>query len=443
MILKITTPPKVPMLIPNHTLPHDTYRIPARKLKKQKPHRETRTPLADKTASNNLTARPHHPTSSMLLHSLSTAGEANLLPSSSRVPCSPDVPSFRPLPPLPSSSTLQLPSFLDFSSRSFTSIAGRTPSPFSCLSSCIPVRETEDNKVFEGPQWIPAFHHPNSPYVPWSSPVRRRILPPLSLPPSPICPSPCIRSGAVAPEPWASSTFSQAHHKSGKQRLSSSWKSFKNAIKKGVKTVVSRLGKSRTPLRMMCIGQDAYDDPEEIQTSDAIRSTLAEPRSSGPRHSLGSLVSSDSMALAAWLAERHASASRVIDNSPREMSVEQYELTGSWLDLRRCDRGWLCGVQDCDMHTASGSPHAASEHPNGLRMAMPFDSADLLSVPQPGPRATALPFASGPFPAPRGFHSLPRLPCQISSAQEAKPAALKNCLTRNRELSMPGGWTFN
>ncbi|KAG6381346.1 hypothetical protein JVT61DRAFT_5756 [Boletus reticuloceps] len=393
MILKITTPQKVPMLIPNHTLPHDTYRIPARKLKKQKPHRETRTPLADKTASNNLAARPHHPTSSMLLRSLSTAGEANLLPqkdaSSSRVPCSPD-----------------LPSFLDFSSRSFTSpeepprhsaaslpasVIFRVSSPPVASSRRVAVRETKDNKVFEGPQWIPAFHHPNSPYVPWSSPVRRRILPPLSLPPSPVCPSPCIRSGAVAPEPWASSTFSQAHNKSGKQRLSSSWKSFKNAIKKGVKTVVSRLGKSRAPLRTMCIGQNmrcTYDDPEEIQTnwtSDAIRSTLAKPRSSGPRRSLGSLVSSDSMALAAWLAERHASASRVIDNSPREMSVEQYELVGSWLDLRRCDRGWLCGVQDCDMHTASGSPYAARECPNGLRMAMPFDSADLLSVPHPGP----------------------------------------------------------
>lgn len=53
MILEITTPPKVPTLIPSHSIHHDTY-IPGRKLRKQKPHRETRPPLADKTASNNL-----------------------------------------------------------------------------------------------------------------------------------------------------------------------------------------------------------------------------------------------------------------------------------------------------------------------------------------------------------------------------------------------------
>lgn len=52
MILKITTPQKVPTLIPNHTLDHDTH-LPPRK-RKQKPYREIRAPLADKTASNNL-----------------------------------------------------------------------------------------------------------------------------------------------------------------------------------------------------------------------------------------------------------------------------------------------------------------------------------------------------------------------------------------------------
>ena len=58
MILKISAPPKVPTLIPNDH--HDTYRIPVRKLRKQKPHRDTRTPLADKTASvcNSTTPSP-------------------------------------------------------------------------------------------------------------------------------------------------------------------------------------------------------------------------------------------------------------------------------------------------------------------------------------------------------------------------------------------------
>ncbi|KAI9572795.1 hypothetical protein HD554DRAFT_1359332 [Boletus coccyginus] len=407
----------------------------------------------------------------MLLHTLSTAGKANLPPSkdssSPRVPCSLDVPSFRPLPPLPSASTLQLPSFLDLST-SFASLVDPPPrrstaslpasallrisSPPVASSRNVVVRKTKNNKSFEGPHWIPAFHHPNSPYVPWSSPVRQRILPL----PSPVCPSsPCIRSGAVAPEPWTSSTFSQAHHRSGKERLSSSWKSCKNTIKKCVKTVVSRLGKSRSSLRTLCTSRDMlykYDDtdtPTVVQpnlTSNAMRPTLPSPHSSGPRDSLASFVSSDSTTLAAWLAERCATASCVLDKTPREMSVEEYELMGSWLDLRHCDGGWVCGVQDCGMHTAGGSPCAASERPNGLRMAMPFDSADLLSVAHPSPLAPPSSFPTGSFSAPPRFHSLPRLPCQsfdLHSTQEAKPATTERCLARCRELSMPGGWTFN
>ena len=409
----------------------------------------------------------------MLLHTPSTAGEVKLLsPKDSSSPSSPDIISFRPLPPLPSASTLQLPSFLNFSSQSLDSLADPSPRrstaslPASALfrvsSSPVPssrrvvIRKTKNSKVFEGPQWIPAFHHPNSPYVPWSSPVRRRILPPTSpLPPSPLSlSSPRIRSGAVAPEPWASSTFSQAHYTSRKERLSSSWKNFKHSVKKGVKTVISHLGKSTKSLKTPCTGQDMLRTYDDIDTaivqphlsSDAMRATLFKAHSRSSRDSLASLVSSDSKTLTAWLAERRATASCVADNIPLEMSVEEYELMGSWLDLRHCDGGWLCGIQDCDMHSAGGSPCAASEFPHGLCTAMPFDSAGLLST---IPRPPAWPFPLGPHSAPPRFYSLPRLPCQsfdIHSAQEVEQTTLKNagrCLTRCRELSMPGGWTFS
>jgi hypothetical protein len=56
VILKITASPKVPTLIPSHSLNHDT--IPARKLRKQK---SPRPPLADKPASNNLVCNPTTP----------------------------------------------------------------------------------------------------------------------------------------------------------------------------------------------------------------------------------------------------------------------------------------------------------------------------------------------------------------------------------------------
>ncbi|KAG9314527.1 hypothetical protein JVU11DRAFT_5324 [Chiua virens] len=460
MILRITTSQKVSTLIPNPSGQGDSYTT-LRKLRKQKPLQETRTPLADKTASTNLDHRPPNPTSSMLLHAPFTTGEVGLLSptdATSRVSCSPDVPSFRPLPPLPSASTLQLPSFLNFSSQSFPSLADPpphfpTPSLFRVSSSVVTssrrtvVRKTKNNKVLEGPQWIPAFHHPNSPYVPWSEPVRRRILPPSSpLPVTPVCPSPIIRSGAVAPEPWASSIFSQPLEKSRRDRLSSSWKSFRDSIKKGVKTVVSRLGKSRKSIRTLCTGQDmlhTYDDAfiESGWTSDVAHSGR------DPHDSLASFVSSDFKTLATWLAERRVNDICDADNFPKEISVEEYELTGSWLDLRLCeDGGWVCGVQDCGMHTAGGSPYVTGEYPDGLRMAMPFDSAQLLSVTYPAPTEPAARPSPKSLPASPRSQSLPRLPGQyfdVHSTQEAKPAKItERCLPRYRELSMPGGWTF-
>ena len=405
----------------------------------------------------------------MLLHAPSTTGEVKLLslndPSPPKVPCSPDVPFFRPLPPLPSASALHLPSFLDLSTQSLDALADPLPrrsatslpasalfrvSPSPVPSSRRAARKTRNNKVIEGPQWIPAFHHPNSPYVPWSSPVRRRILPPTSpLPPSPLTlSSPRIRPGAVAPEPWASSTFSQAHDKSRKERLSRSWKSFRNSVKDGVRTAVSHLGRSTKPLRTLCTGQDmlrTYDDTNTafVQphvSPDAMQAPSVEAHSRGSHDSLASFVSSDSRTLAAWLAERRATATRVSDGIAVEMSVEAYELVGSWLDLRHRDEGWLCGIDDCDVHTVGGSPCAVNEYANGLRTAMPFDSADLLSAVHPPPSVSARPFPLGPFSAARQFHSLPRLPCQtfdIHSTLEAE-----RCMGR-RELSMPGGWTFS
>ena len=388
----------------------------------------------------------------MLLHAPSTPGELKLLSPIDSSLRPPDLPFFRPLPPLPSASTLQLPSFLNFSSQSLDSSADTPPHssatslPGSALFSSshhVVVRRTK-NTVFEGPHWIPAFHHPNSPYVPWSSPVRRRILP---LPSSPSISSPHIRSGAVAPEPWASSAFSQDHDESRRERLSRSWKSLKNSVKKGVKTVMSHLGKSTKSLRTICTGQDmlrAYDDDTALVQphlpSDAVRATLANGHSRCSRDSLASFVSSDSRTLAAWLAERRTSAPCISDNSPVEMSMEDYELMGSWLDLRHCNGGWLCGIPDCGMHTVGGSPCLANEHPNALRMAMPFDSADLLSAMHKSPKVSAWPFPVGPFSVAPRFFSLPQLPCQsfdIHSAQKAAP-----CLARCRELSMPGGWTF-
>ncbi|KIJ68245.1 hypothetical protein HYDPIDRAFT_106404 [Hydnomerulius pinastri MD-312] len=485
MILKISAPSKIPTIISNRTLDHDPY-INVKKVKKPKTQRASRPPLADKPSSNNMAHLAPPPkekvNSSMLLNiPCCPPSQPSVVPAKEVTPprvtrSVTDTNSFRPLPPLPSASTLQLPSFLNFSTQSFTpppepqtqrstsslpaSVLFRVSStPVSSRRKVI-VRKTKNKKVHEGPHWIPAFHHPNSPYVPWTSPVRRRILPPPSpLSPSPVIFSPhCSRSGAVAPEPWASDISSETHKKSGKEKLSSSWKSFKNSLKKGVKNVVAHLGKSRKSLKSSCNSQNMLRTYDETDTTTAHKSNITfaanpspptRPESSCSRRSLASFVSSDSKALVTWLAERCATAPEVADDSPGGMSVEEYELMGSWLDLRHRDGEWVCGVKDCDLHTPDGSPNALCCHLKVFRTAMPFDSPDLLMSPAE-PMAPSPSFSSEFLATPSRFCSLPRLPSQsfdIALIYKERPGVYPNaerCLIskKSRELSMPGGWTF-
>ncbi|KAF8844097.1 hypothetical protein BDN67DRAFT_1008526 [Paxillus ammoniavirescens] len=484
MILKISAPSKLPTIISNHPLDHDPY-IKLKKLKKAKPQRASRPPLADKTSFNNVALNPP-PTETVINPMLLNVpccptSEVKVLTAKDatppRVGRSPaDTNSFRPLPPLPSASTLQLPSFLNFSTQSLTPPA--EPQPRRSTSSLpasvlfrvsstpvssrrrVVIRKTKNKKVYEGPHWIPAFHHPNSPYVPWTSAARLRILPlpsPLSPPlsTSPVLPPFFSRSGAVAPEPWASDISSEIHKKSAKEKLSSSWKSFKNSVKNGVKNVVTHLGKSRKCLKKPYNSQDiprTRDGTDTItahkfnMTSIASPSLPLRPVSSC---SLASFASSDSKTLSTWLAERRTTAPEVADDSAGEMSVEEYELMGSWLDLRHNDREWVCGVNGCDLHTSDGSPNVMCDHFKVFRTAMPFDSADLLVAPTQ-PREPSPSFSSEIL-APLRFSSLPRLPSQsfnIVSACKEEPGVYPNaerCLTskKSRELSMPGGWTFS
>ncbi|KIK98790.1 hypothetical protein PAXRUDRAFT_636619 [Paxillus rubicundulus Ve08.2h10] len=483
MILKITAPSKLPTIISHHTLDHDPY-IKVKKVKKSKPQRASRPPLADKTSSNNV-ALNLPPTETvitpMLLNvSCCPTSEVKALAAKDatppRVGRSPaDTDSFRPLPPLPSASTLQLPSFLNFSTQSLTppvepqlrrstsslpaSVLFRVSSTPVSSPRRVVIRKTK-KKVYEGPHWIPAFHHPNSPYVPWTSAARQRILPPPSPPPaSPVRLPPFFsRNGAVAPEPWTSDASLKIPKKSTKERLSTSWKSFKDSVKNGVRNVVAHLEKSRKTLKKSSNSQDILRTRHGIDTITTVKFDMfstANPslpprlESSCSRYSLASFASSDSKTLSTWLAERRTTAPEAADDSAGEMSVEEYELTGSWLDLRHNDGEWVCGVKDCDLHTSDGSPNVMCEHPKAFRTAMPFDSADLLMAPI-RPREPSLSFSSGIL-APPQFSSLPRLPSQsfnIVSACKGKPGVYPNaerCLTskKSRELSMPGGWTFS
>jgi hypothetical protein len=382
-----------------------------------------------------------------------------------------DIESFRPLPPVPSASTLQLPSFLNFSTtHSLTPSSENQPPPKSSRSlpvsilfrqssshvSVPPVviRKTKNAKVYEGPQWIPAFHNPNSPYVPWPSPVRRRILLPLT-PESPTSSHPCSRSGAVAPEPWSS--HSNAETVTNVEKRSSSWKNFVGSIRSGIRSVksgVSRIGKVHRFSRRRAEVFTGYgDDPSAGDCAVVAENTsptslvLQTEDSSDSRVSLGSLVSSDSTALAAWLTERHT-ASDTSFKSPG-MSLEEYEMMGSWLDLPRGNGDWVCGVQGCYVHTPNGSVGALCSGQPIFRTAMPFDATVLESLKTPMPKRMPLPISTVDSSTPLPFRSLPLLPFQGSAMspkilETSEDPSIECVLVsdKSRELNMPGGWMF-
>lgn len=379
-----------------------------------------------------------------------------------------DEDSFRPLPPLPTASPLQLPSFLDLSVPSSTPTSAfpihRSTSSAPTALFCVPaeprkrfVRKAR-KEVPAGPHWIPAFHHPNSPYVPWTLPVRQRILPP----PSPVSlspdeSSPCSRSGALAPEPWASHSFSDSPKFSRKDKGSSSWKSFKNTIKKGVKRVVARLGKtkkvSKEPPNIQDIPRSSGDN-NIMGTCTTPAAICPEPPilvdNSRSRISMASFSSSDSTTLATWLAERCTAASETAHHASGGMSIEAYEFMGSWLDLRHVDDGWVCGHQECSVHLSDGTPNAMCGHVTVFRAAMPFDGPDLYkTVPQRV--ASTLFLSTESLIVPSRFCSLPRLPshsfdmaapCGTVSSPGRADAERRLPCKKSREVSMPGGWTF-
>ncbi|KAF9243946.1 hypothetical protein BU15DRAFT_59771 [Melanogaster broomeanus] len=402
MILKISAPSKLPTILSNHTLDHDPC-INAKKLKKCKPQRANRPPLADKTSSNQAALFP--PTK-----------ETVISPMVLTISCCPASESLAP-PEKPQTqhSTSSLPASTLF----------RTSSTPVSSHRRVVIRKSKNNKVYEGPHWIPAFHHPNSPYVPWTPSVRQRILPPSSpQSSSPVFPSPDLsRSGAIAPEPWASDTFSDIPKKSAKEKLSSSWKSLKHSIKKGVKNPRHAAIHATNTVPLSYTYSIRHPPPARTFPPDL--------RAHAPATRWHHSSPPDSKTLANWLTDRRTTAPEVADDSPEEMSVEEYELMGSWLDLRLGDGEWICGVKDCELHAPDGSPNVMVEHFKMFQTAMPFDSPDLLLT-RTQPRPPLPSFSSDVLATPsRGGNT--RLPerGEMFNKQEIP------------RLSMPGGWTFS
>ncbi|KAH7915354.1 hypothetical protein BJ138DRAFT_1141938 [Hygrophoropsis aurantiaca] len=470
MVLQINIPSNMlPSAGPKSGLDGQPY-IDAKKVKTRKGRRAGRSPLADKTPINNKTVPcPVQPTA---IKARSEDVPVSSLPQKRSRPTSH---SFKPLPAVPSASTLQLPSFLNFSSqlsirpsppvlqqstpKQHTSVLFQPPSSARTTSRRrVVIQRSTHKKVHEGPLFIPAFHHPNSPYVPWDDLDRRRILPlaaELTSAPNSSHPSLCnVEKPQGAPK---LSVEPEPIKKVGK--LSTTWTRLKVTVKGSLKTALSHIGKpNNSPRGKKETLHTCLPSCKANNTSDHGMTFAENPSPSSPtsqcsrtrliRTSLASFASSDSSTLAAWIAVRRES-SETTRNTDQEISLNDYEVRGSWLDLSRGEGEWPCGVPDCDLHTLDGSPNSTCQGLKIFRTTMPFDRTHETSLTPIRVQVPSPAFSSDFHPTPPQFYSLPRLPSQCF---ELKPGSMEHLALDNagptllakksRDLSMPGGWTF-
>lgn len=371
---------------------------------------------------------------------------------------------------MPKSSPLRT-SFLDFSLHSTPPLpeSDSEATPPTIPSSIPPQRsanlardqpkcdEAAPPAIHDEPFLIPAFQHPNSPYVPWAPPIRRRILNPItSVSRGSLLSSynsrPISRSGARAPEP--------AETPEPLQRISPAlkgWKQFRQTISHNFNHIATRLGALKQPFSSKRPISPSAPTSHVMQThsishEDTFFATNYSPSPISPlvvltgrrifTPSTASLASSDSATLAAWLATRQRASLQERDYDPGSlMTLDEYERVGSWLDLPgdgKIDGKWVCGVPGCEIHARHMLMHAGRvttlEFP-AARERMSQESSSYVRALQRNAQSQC--------------HSSPQFRARISStrggpATHAVSSLLSASLSdrRERETSMPGGWTF-
>lgn len=356
--------------------------------------------------------------------------------------------SFHPLPPVLRSSLLQLPSFLNYSFYPSTPPKPcPQPSPATSLSSVLsslryavpvsPPLVAADNACH-----IPAFRHPNSPYVPWDPPARREIL----------CSSTAgsnvsimsssyhrsySRSGARAPEPADPSVLDEPHAKVSK--TSHTWQHLCQTMKKNAKHVAKRITSLANPFKAVASHiSTSTSSTSHVRKRNVFRRTTSRPSLQNARTqastlqspSTASFDSCETTTLATWLAARRRVSLEGDDCDPRSMmSLEEYERTGSWINVAsESHSSW--GVSDCCIH-----PRLTTKI-QGHAMPAPWRSGQSMSDLAMSPQS----------PQSRSFSQLPPSlrwhgEASVGLMQDAG-VALALLERREREMSMPGGWTF-
>ncbi|PBL00792.1 hypothetical protein ARMGADRAFT_1058746 [Armillaria gallica] len=242
--------------------------------------------------------------------------------------------TFHPLPPLPPSSSLQLSTLLDINFQPFAFSTG-FPTPTPPVQSSPPISSSPGNRRNNTPATdeslfhMPALSHPNSPYVPWESPVRREILRPLT--PSSFVSHysrPLSRSGARAPEP--PETEEEPSRQRPTRKLHKVSKSILN-LRQAVTQVTKRFKFAQK--RRSLDQPDLPEFPKTHWQSDPLLIARHRPRFPPPSPSSASFDSTNTNSLAAWLAARQCEAKEWNLEAQRGVALEEYDRAGSWINL--------------------------------------------------------------------------------------------------------------
>jgi hypothetical protein len=294
-------------------------------------------------------------------------------------------------------------------------------------------------EIKEEPYRIPVFQHPNSPYVPWTRPIRRQILHPLTSALQLTVTSTTYsrsysRSGASAPEPGEAAM----------QRLPSSrsWRNIRRTVIQNVQQVTKRLVKSfksekpAPALRVQHIPNSVGRVQKRMPSSP--RQHIASRRLRSPA-SLDSVTSTDTNSLAIWLAARKREALERENHPSSLMTLEEYECMGSWIDVTKAANGaWSCGVPQCKLHKANAVVISCEERAAGLSHEHSRRAVAAMT-----PISS---FSSSYMASPS--RSMPQLPSLTSrwfeSVDDLTPIGTNTgrSLKATRHQSMPGGWTF-
>lgn len=212
--------------------------------------------------------------------------------------------------------------------------------------------ETSRGDLFQ----IPAFNHPNSPYVPWASRLRHQILRPTS----PVSRAsvysgysrPHSRSGAQAPEPFDLSEVDARRPKLLK--VTESCRKLRRSVTKNFSSVVRRISNLKTSF---IHHPKAEGTPEAGQTTHVLSYGVYTPKISTP--SAASFETSNTNSLATWLAERQQEMKDWELGQSNRISLEDYERQGSWIDLSHNSAG--CHIAGCEAHSPRRSEDAPTD----------------------------------------------------------------------------------